>query len=215
MSRRYVLSAPSGTGKTTALRRLLRRFPDLSRAPSFTTRAPRPGEVDGRDYRFVQPSEFARLKGQGRFAEATRIYGSRYASAPLDAGGRVVVERDARGYRAVKAAYPDAVGIFLIPPSPQALAERLEARNSESPARRARRLAAARAECRNWRLFDYVVIAESERATEDALAAIINGAGERHSARNPTHARRIRAVLEERWRPQPRAAEPAAPAMEM
>ena len=153
--------------------------------------------------------------GQGRFLEATTAYGNRYASGPLNGGGRVIVERDVRGFLAVKSAYPDAVGIFLLPPSPQALAQRLEERNSEPPARRARRLAAARTECRSWRLFDYVVIAEDQRFTENALAEILNGAGQRHSTRNAGHAKRIRVVLDGCWVPPEPVAGPLAPEMEM
>ena len=146
----FVISGPSGVGKGTVVRRLLERRPDLVLSVSVTTRDPRPGEVDGRDYRFVTRRQFDQLIEDGAFLEWADIYGDHRSGtllAPvaddLASGHDVVLEVDVQGAASVKERMPDAVLIFLSPPSREELARRLRERRTESESQLDRRLAAA------------------------------------------------------------------------
>ena len=207
---RFVLCAPSGTGKTSAVQRLLRSYPDLRKVTSFTTRAPRPGESRS-DYRFVRPSEFNRLLKKGRFLEATHAYGARYASGRLEGEGRVIMERTFSGWMAVKRVYRDAAGIFLMPPSQEELERRLTGRNSEAPEQRQERLGKARQECMYWSRCDYVVVAEDHRRTHQSLCEILSGRGREHRVSTQRTRARVEQLLEEKW-DIPRASEAPASA---
>ncbi len=160
----YIIAAPSGAGKSSIVRALLARDSGLSLSVSYTSRAPRPGEVDGRDYHFVGASEFESMVAAGDFFEFARVHGDwkgtgRQAVEPLLAAGRdVLLEIDWQGARQVRAKVPDAVGIFILPPSKSALEERMRKRAQDSEDVIRRRLAGAREEMRHYDEFDYVVI---------------------------------------------------------
>ena len=160
----FVISAPSGTGKTTLLERLLASAPDLAFSVSHTTRAPRPGEVDGRAYHFVSRAAFQDLIARGRFLEWAEVYGELYGTSRDEVEGRraqgvdVLLDVDAQGARSVKHAIPDAVLILILPPSWQVLRQRLEARGTETPERLDRRLKLAREQLDSFELYEYAVV---------------------------------------------------------
>ena len=162
------------------------------------------------------PTIFRRMATSGRFLEMTRAYGSRYASGAMESDGRMIAERDLTGWLAVKRHYPDAVGIFLLPPSHSALEERLVARNSESADQRARRLNKAHKECLGWEKLDYVIISEFARKTHEQLCRIIQGRGHPFSTKSAQHRKRIQNLLQTGWgtAPAPAAAQ-NPPALEM
>ena len=175
----FLLSAPSGTGKTTLAQRLLDRVSGLSVSVSYTTRPPRPGEVDGRAYHFVSEAEFARLRRAHAFVEWAEVHGALYgtAHAVLDAavsrGRDLLLEIDVQGARHIKNRYPQAVAIFLLPPSWQELERRLRSRATDSAQTIARRLTRGRQEARQLAWYDYCVVNERLDEAEADLVAII------------------------------------------
>ncbi|MEW6267884.1 MAG: guanylate kinase [Thermodesulfobacteriota bacterium] len=183
----FVVSAPSGGGKTTLVNAALAADPGLSLSVSYTTRPPRAGEESGRDYFFVDPGEFARLRDAGEFVEWAEVFDHAYATprAPLDAaisaGRDVLLDVDIQGARSIKRAYPaDAVGIFVVPPSFAVLEQRLRARGTDSDPQIKRRLARVREEINAARepgVYDYLIVnRDRDRAEQDLLSII---AGER------------------------------------
>jgi guanylate kinase len=166
MSRIVVLSGPSAVGKSTVVRCLRDKVPDLHFSVSVTTRAPRPGEVDGVDYSFVTAERFQQLIDEGALLEWAEIHRGLHRSgtpaepvrAAARAGFPVLIEVDLAGARAVKAAMPEAMTVFLAPPSWEALESRLVGRGTETPEVRARRLATARDELAAQDAFDVVVV---------------------------------------------------------
>jgi guanylate kinase len=169
-------------GKGTVVRRLLEIRPGLALSISYTTRDPRPGEEDGRDYRFVSDDEFDRLIDAGTFLEWAEVFGHRYGTAlePVleqARGGRdVILEIDVQGASLVRKRAPDAVLIFLAPPSEEELQRRLRARRTESGASLARRLTEARREMDQAAAFDHVVVNDEVDRAAAEVAAIIDGA---------------------------------------
>jgi guanylate kinase len=161
-----VLSGPSAVGKSTLVRCLRQRIPDLHFSVSATTRAPRPGEVDGVDYHFVTPARFQQLIDQGALLEWAEIHGGLHRSGTLaepvrDATGSghpVLIEVDLAGARAVKSAMPEAMTVFVAPPSWEVLEARLVGRATETPEVIQRRLSTARAELAAQGDFDEVVV---------------------------------------------------------
>lgn len=165
------------------VRRLLELRPELVLSVSCTTREPRPGEVDGRDYRFVSPQVFDRLMEEDAFLEWAEIYGHHRSGTPLapvvqeiERGRHVILEIDVQGAAAVRRRMPEAVLIFLAPPSDGELERRLRARRTESEPDMERRLAAARSEMdqRSW--FDHVVVNDEVGRAAAEVAAIIDAA---------------------------------------
>jgi guanylate kinase len=171
-------------GKGSVVRKLLERDRRLFYSVSAKTRAPRPGEVEGRDYRFVPFPEFQRLIEKDAFLEWAEVFGHRYGTlrtpiaAELERGRNAILEIDVQGAAAVRAKMPEAVLIFLAPPSDQELERRLRARRTESGPELERRLAAARSEMdqRSW--FDHVVVNDEVDRAAAEVAAIIDGAAE-------------------------------------
>lgn len=182
----FVLSAPSGTGKTTVATALLQKVPELHRSISLNTRPKRPSEIDGIDYIFVSQDEFARQKEEGLLLETTEIYGS-LRGTPRDqilsnheSGIDTLCVLDWVGLDLLRAALPISfvVGVFLLPPSLQALEQRLRQRNQDSPEEIRRRLEAAESDARHVVSYDYVVINDDFATCVDALIMIITA--ERH-----------------------------------
>src|SRR5690606_2770214 len=157
----FVVAAPSGAGKTSLVRALLTDRPLLQLSVSFTTRAPRAGEVNGRDYHFVDRSDFEARREAGEFLEWAEVHGNLYATSRrwieerICAGVDIVLEIDWQGAVQVQQLFPDAVGIFIVPPSIDALRERLERRGQDSAEVIERRVAAARAELKQAHRFQY------------------------------------------------------------
>lgn len=174
-----VLSGPSAVGKSTVVRCLRDRIPALYFSVSATTRKPRPGEVDGVDYHFVTPAEFQDLIDRGHLLEWAEIHGGLQRSGTpaqpvrdaLKSGRPVLIEVDLAGARAIKQALPEAVTVFLAPPSWADLERRLAGRATESPAVMARRLATARAELAAQDDFDVVVV---NRQLESACSELVS-----------------------------------------
>jgi guanylate kinase len=168
-------------GKGTVVRRLIERNPDLALSVSCTTRPPRPGEADGLDYHFLTPEEFVRLVEEGAFLEWAQVYGHRYGTlmAPvaeaLQRGKDVILEIDVQGAARVRERRPDAVLIFLAPPSVDALVERIRRRHTEGEEAMARRLAAASREMEHASWFDHVVVNDEVDRAEAEVGAIIDG----------------------------------------
>lgn len=182
-----MLSGPSAVGKSTVVRRLREQVPDLHFSVSATTRAPRPGEVDGRDYHFVTPERFADLIDSGELLEWAEIHGGLHRSGTLsapvraaaEAGKPVLIEVDLTGARAVKSAMPDAVSVFLAPPSWEELRGRLVGRGTETPEVMARRLATAEAELAAQGEFDAVVVnSQLESACAELISLLVGNAPE-------------------------------------
>jgi guanylate kinase len=180
-----VLSGPSAVGKSTMVRCLRERIPDLHFSVSATTRAPRPGEVDGVDYHFVTPARFQQLVDQGALLEWAEIHGGLHRSGTLaqpvrDAtasGHPVLIEVDLAGARAVKEAMPEVLTVFLAPPSWEVLEARLTGRGTETPEVIQRRLTTARAELAAQGDFDEVVVnSQLESACAELVSLLVGNA---------------------------------------
>jgi guanylate kinase len=175
----FILSAPSGAGKTTLSRQILEREPTLLLSISYTTRTPRPGERDGYDYHFIDETRFAQLRAAAAFAEWAQVHDYLYgtARAPLDeaiAGGQdILLDIDVQGARQLKVTYPEAVSIFVLPPSWAELEQRLHARGTDNAAVIARRLQRAREETQSLGSYDYWIVNDSLPHAADTLWAII------------------------------------------
>jgi guanylate kinase len=183
-NRLFVISAPSGAGKTTLVRALMEREPDLRMSVSYTTRARRPGEQDGQHYHFVSPGAFQAMVDDGAFLEHARVFDNCYGTARaqveglLAEGRGVVLEIDWQGARQVRAAMPASVGIFILPPSRDELERRLRGRATDSEAVIRRRLADAVTDMSHWQEFDYVVVNDDFTAALHSLSDIVRGRGE-------------------------------------
>jgi guanylate kinase len=180
-----VLSGPSAVGKSTLVRRLRERIPDLHFSVSATTRAPRPDEVDGVDYHFVTPGRFQQLIDDGALLEWAEIHGGLHRSGTLArpvrdataAGHPVLIEVDLAGARAVKQAMPEAITVFLAPPSWEALEARLIGRGTETPEVIQRRLTTARTELAAQDDFDEVVVnSQLETACAELVSLLVDTA---------------------------------------
>jgi len=178
----FVLAAPSGGGKTSLVAALLEREPGIRLSVSYTTRAARPGEVDGVHYHFIDEPRFLELKANGEFLEHAFVHGYWYATSAtwlrdqVTQGRDVLLEIDWQGAGQVRRLIPDAVHIFILPPSLSSLKERLEKRGQDAPEVIARRLEAAREEMRHCIEFDYVIMNQDFARAVDDLSAIVRAA---------------------------------------
>ena len=199
----YIVTAPSGAGKTTLVHAVLEREPGLALSISYTTRAPRPGEVDGRDYRFVSREEFLRLRDGGELLEWAEVHGNYYGTSrtwietQLQQDRDVLLEIDWQGARQVRRMFPHAVSIFILPPSLEALEARLRGRGTDSEATIARRLAAAREEMRHVEEFDYVINNDRLERAIDELTAVVRAARLRLPVQKRRHAAYFAQLLQE------------------
>jgi guanylate kinase len=176
----YIVSAPSGTGKTTLLKRVMAFFPDVRFSISYTTRPPRPGERDGEDYHFISPAQFQQMVEEGMFAEWAEVLGNRYGT-PLDSireiqsqGIDLILDIDSQGARQVKDRFDGGVFIFILPPSLEALKQRLKARGVDEDEIIQFRVAKARDEMKQAEWYNYVVVNDNvDRAAEQLKSIII------------------------------------------
>ena len=175
----FIVSAPSGAGKTSLLKALLERDADLKLSVSHTTRTPRPGEVDGVHYHFVSVDEFMRLAGEGAFLEQAQVFDNYYGTSQaavqslLDEGHDVVLEIDWQGARQVRKAFPEAISIFIVPPSVAALRERLGNRGQDDESIIERRMRDARSELSHYAEYDYLVVNDDFDLALDELQCIV------------------------------------------
>ncbi len=174
-----IVTAPSGAGKTTLVRLLVEDDPAVRLSISHTTRAPRPGEADGREYHFVDLATFTAMRERGDFLEWAEVHGNLYGTSRrwleerLAAGEDVLLEIDWQGARQVRAAFAGAVGVFVVPPSLTELERRLRGRGTDDEAVIARRLAAAHDEMRHVGEFDFAIINKDLQVALDDLRATV------------------------------------------
>jgi guanylate kinase len=175
----FVVSAPSGAGKTTLCREIRLRLHDLAYSVSVTTRAPRAGEIDGSDFRFVSEPDFRALLDRGELAEWATVHTNLYGTpaAPMEAalrdGRDVLLDIDTQGAAQLRARYPEAVLIFIVAPSMSELEQRLRERRSDGEHEIARRLERARQEVTLWRRYDYLIVNRDVKEAMEQLESII------------------------------------------
>ena len=175
----FVITAPSGAGKTSLTRALLAAEPGLKLSTSYTTRPPRPGEQNGREYHFVDEPAFLAMRDRGEFLENALVHGNRYGTSSkviretLERGQDLVLEIDWQGAAQVRSLYPDCIGIFILPPSMQELERRLRGRGQDTQDVIEQRLANAQAEMAHAQEFKYRIINNNFDTAKAALAEIV------------------------------------------
>ena len=175
----FVVSAPSGTGKTTVVERLVHVLPDLALSRSYTSRAARPGETDGVDYNFVSRARFEAMVAADAFLEWADVFGNFYGTCAMDAerdlsqGRDLVLVIDVQGARQVRQRCRDIVGVFVMPPSFAVLEQRLRGRSKDTEEAMQRRLQTARAEVAAFTEYDYVIVNDALEACVDRLRSIV------------------------------------------
>lgn len=195
----FILSAPSGTGKTEVTKRLIVTFPKMRRSLSCTTRAPRGQERDGVDYSFLDRAQFDDLRRRDAFAESAEVHGNLYGTLraridrDLEAGYDIIFDIDYQGARQLKTAYPGAVSIMLLPPSMTVLESRLRGRGTDAEETIRLRLQNARGELSQYHIFDYLVVNDDLDETLARLRAIIVA---QHSRRERNAAKVERLLLD-------------------
>ena len=197
----YIVAAPSGAGKSSIVNAVLARDPNISLSISFTSRQPRPGERHAEHYHFIGADEFKAMVAEGDFFEHALVHGdwkgtARQSVEPqLKAGRDVLLEIDWQGARQVREKVPDAVSVFILPPSRQALEQRMRARGQDSEEVIQRRLAAAREEMSHYREFDYVIVNDVFEEAVAQMHAIFTASRLRREAQDVRHAGLIAALL--------------------
>jgi len=179
----FIISAPSGAGKTSLVSALLKNTDHINLSISYTTRQPRLGEAEGKDYHFVSRETFLSMKANGDFLESAEVYGNfygtsqRWISQKIATGRDVLLEIDWQGAQQVRKIFPDGIHIFILPPSLTALASRLSGRNQDSEEVITKRLQAAREDISHVNEFDYVIINDKLNVALQQLIAVITAAG--------------------------------------
>jgi guanylate kinase len=197
----FVVAAPSGGGKSSMVNALLEREPGIRLSVSYTTRPPRPGESEGNHYHFVDVAQFLRLKERGEFLEHAFVHGNWYATsstwltAQVTAGQDVLLEIDWQGAAQVRRLIPDSVHIFILPPSIEALRERLTKRAQDPPGVIEQRLEAAREEMRHCGEFDYVIMNHDFARAVDDLSVIVRAARLTAARQQMRHAKALAELL--------------------
>lgn len=182
-----ILSSPSGGGKTTIAHQLLSLRKDLGYSVSCTTRPPRDGEVNGKDYHFLAVGKFKRGQDAGEFAESAEVHGHLYGTLRaevarvLSSGRHVIMDIDVQGAQQFSAAFPESVLIFILPPSADALIERLTARGTEDAKSLIRRFRSAKEELKSIDLYEYVVVNDRIDSAVAAISSIIDAEGLKRS----------------------------------
>ena len=199
--RLIVISAPSGAGKTSLVRALLESDENARFSTSYTTRAPRPGEMDGTDYIFVSSTQFAQMAENGEFLEHATVFDHCYGTScsqieTLTAAGHdVILEIDWQGASLVRRSRPDCLSIFILPPSLEELGRRLRGRSTDSEQVIRRRLEDAQADMSHWDEFDYVVVNRNFDTALAELRSILAGTGEGHDTKNSDVRLRVAKVI--------------------
>lgn len=197
----FVIAAPSGAGKTTLVKALVNRNPNLKFSISYTTREIRETEEHGRDYFFVDETEFLELQKSGELLESAVVFDNLYGTsrsqveAHLSIGDHVILEIDWQGAQQVRESMPDCVTIFILPPSRRELEQRLRGRRTDSDSVIARRLSDALGDMSHWEEFDYVIINDKLDEAVDELEAILAGEGEANHASDPNLKARVEKIL--------------------
>lgn len=175
----YVVAAPSGAGKTSLVKALLQKDTAIRLSVSYTTRAPRPGETNGVDYHFVSVEEFKAMAARSEFLESAEVYGNYYGTSQawiageIAAGRDILLEIDWQGAAQVKKHFPEAVTLFILPPSIEALRERLSSRGQDSPEVIEKRMAAARDDISHAAEFEYIIVNDDfDQALLDFMAVV-------------------------------------------
>jgi guanylate kinase len=174
----FIVAAPSGAGKTSLVRELLTRDGRVRLSVSYTTRAARPGEEDGRDYHFVSRERFSAMRDAGEFLESAEVYGNFYGTSEqwirnaMAAGDDILLEIDWQGAAQVRRLFPQAIGVFIVPPSLDVLHQRLTGRGQDSHAVIEHRMAAAREDISHVGEFDYVIINDDFSVAVEDLGAV-------------------------------------------
>ena len=197
-----ILSSPSGGGKTTIAHELLASRKDVGYSVSCTTRPPRPGETEGKDYYFLTEEKFKQRHGAREFAESATVHGHLYGTLRaevervLASGRNVIMDIDVQGTRQFAKAFPDSILIFILPPSSKALITRLEARGTEDVEALIRRFRSAEVELRAIDLYQYVIVNDKLDSAVAAVSDIIDGKGQRFErSRNPELAGRVKELM--------------------
>ena len=197
----YIVAAPSGAGKSSLVNAVLARDSNIALSISFTSRAPRPGERHAEHYHFVDETEFERMVEAGDFFEHARVHGdwkgtARQSVEPQLASGKdVLLEIDWQGARQVRAKVPGAVSVFILPPSRDALEQRMRTRGQDSESVISQRLAAAREEMSHYGEFDYVIVNEHFAVAVEEMCAIFTASRLRREAQVARHGRLITTLL--------------------
>jgi len=188
-----IITAPSGAGKTTLVSGLLERDSNVQLSISYTTRDPRPGEQEGREYHFVDVPTFRALRDRGEFLEWAEVHGNYYATSrvwikeQITSGRDILLEIDWQGAQQVRKAFPDTVGVFVLPPSLEALEERLRGRATDNDDVISRRLLGARGEMRHVGEFDYVILNNELPVAIDDLVAVVRASRLRYANQHARH----------------------------
>jgi guanylate kinase len=204
----FVVSAPSGAGKTSLVQTLLNDDPDLWLSVSYTTRAPRTGEVDGQHYHFVDHLRFEEMVAEGAFVEYARVFDNAYGTAEatlreaLAAGDDLLLEIDWQGARQVRKRFPEAVTVFIVPPSLEALEVRLRGRAQDSDETIARRMAQARDELSHYGEYDYLVVNDDFEQALRQLRCLITAERLRLARQREHHREALAAMLSDSASPE-------------
>jgi guanylate kinase len=194
----FVVSSPSGGGKGTLIQRVLNKVPNLSYSVSFTTRAPRNGEVNGREYFFITPERFEQMIAANEFLEWAQVHTKLYGTSrqqvvnEVAAGRDIILEVDVQGAASVRGLLPDSVSIFILPPSFAILKRRLEARGTDSPEELDLRLRNAHLELKDYSAFEYLILNDDVDRAAEQMTAIVHA----ERARLSRQEERVKKVVE-------------------